>query len=333
MAAIVATAALALVSWVAGFHDVGGAFAAFTPEWLALVVAGQVVALGGYTIAYRAAALVRDGPELSWSATAKLVAAGFAPFAPRGGFGVDREALQTLAARGGDPEAARAADAGAARGGDGGAADHPSTIRVLGLGSLEYALLAPTAWICALVGLGMAHEVPLGFSLPWAVCVPIGLGLALWAARPRRRRKLEPGRGRAWLATALEGVDVIRRLALGPARLRAAYVGMAVYWVGDIGSFYGALRCVGGQIGFVALVLAYASGYAATRRTLPFAGVGITEAMLAYFTSLMHVALGPAIAAVAVYRAANLMLPALPALHVWPRVLPLVEQRESQPVT
>lgn len=316
MAAAIAVLALVLVSWAAGFGQVGRAFAAFQPGWLLLVAGGQVVALAGYGIAYCAAARVRGGPALSWPRVGDLVAAGFAPFAPRGGFGVDRDVLQELAPTGD--------------------ADHPSTVRVLGLGALEYALLAPAAWVCALIGLGMAPRVPLGFSLPWAVCVPIGFGLAVWAARPRRRRRLRDGgsgRWRHWVATGLEGIDVLRRLALGPASQRTAYLGMAVYWVGDIGSFYGAIRCVGGQVGFIALVLAYASGYAATRRTLPYAGAGITEALLAYFTSLMNVGLGVAIAAVAVYRAANLLLPAVPALHAWPRVLPLIERRRSQPAS
>lgn len=311
-ATAIAAGALALVSWAAGFGKVGHAFASFSPGWIALVVAGQALGLGGYTLAYHAAAQARRGPCLSWARSGELVAAGFAPFAPRGGFGVDREALQSLAAR---PHV-----------------DRPHVVRVLGLGALEYALLAPAAWICALIGLSMAPRIPLGFSLPWAICVPIGFGLALWAARPQRRRRIEQGgdgRSRRWLATGLRGVDVLRELLQGGAGLRLAYLGMAVYWAGDIASFYGALRCVSGHIGFIALVLAYASGYAATRRTLPYAGVGVTEAMLAYFTHLMHVGFGIAIAAVAVYRLANLVLPALPALRVWPRVVPLVERRDQ----
>ena len=55
---------------------------------------------------------------------------------------------------------------------------------------------------------------------------------------------------------------------------------MAIYWAAEIACFGFALLCFGVEISIPALVVAYATGYAASRRSLPLGGAGITEALL-----------------------------------------------------
>ena len=61
-------------------------------------------------------------------------------------------------------------------------------------------------------------------------------------------------------------------------------------------------------------MLAYATGYVVTRRSLPLAGAAITEVLLTFALHWVGVPLGPALAAVATYRLFNLILLAIPAL-------------------
>ena len=64
---------------------------------------------------------------------------------------------------------------------------------------------------------------------------------------------------------------------------------------------------------FLALLIGYATGYALTRRTLPFAGAGAVEALLPFTLSWAGTPLAAAVPAVVIYRMINLWLPILPA--------------------
>jgi uncharacterized membrane protein YbhN (UPF0104 family) len=305
-AAAAAVAGLAVVAIGLHYKSNADLFDHFEPNWLALVLGGQAVALAGYVGAYRTTVQVSGGPVFPWRTCARLVTAGFAALAPRGGFAVDRDALEACSR---DPDPKRA-----------------SAIRVLGLGAVEYAVLAPTAWLCAVVALWHKEQISYAFTLPWVIGVPVGFAFATWAAHPKRRGRIESDRGwRRHVAAGLSGIDVLRTLATGRWALRASFAWMGLYWAAEIASFYGGLRAVGGQIGLLALVIGYASGYAATRRTLPLAGAFMTEALLAYFVWLLHVPLGSAIAGVAVYRGTNLVLPTLAAFLTWPSLRALVD--------
>jgi uncharacterized membrane protein YbhN (UPF0104 family) len=61
------------------------------------------------------------------------------------------------------------------------------------------------------------------------------------------------------------------------------------------------------------LILGYATGYALSRRTLPFAGAGAVEALLPFALTWVGVPLAPALLAVFAYRLFNLWLPVIPA--------------------
>jgi uncharacterized membrane protein YbhN (UPF0104 family) len=72
------------------------------------------------------------------------------------------------------------------------------------------------------------------------------------------------------------------------------------------------------------VVVAYATGYAVTRRSLPLGGAGVTEALMTFALHWVGQPVLPALAAVVVYRALNFVIPAAPALFVRRHVYPLV---------
>ncbi len=134
------------VAWAAGFDSVFDHLRNIRFWWFAAAFGAEVLAYLGYMLAYREVARVEGGPQLELPRIAALVSAGFGVFVARGGFAVDLHALQD---EGCEPREARA--------------------RVLGLGALEYAILAPAAAISAMVLLGDGvHKPGPGFTWPWA---------------------------------------------------------------------------------------------------------------------------------------------------------------------
>jgi uncharacterized membrane protein YbhN (UPF0104 family) len=151
---------------------------------------------------------------------------------------------------------------------------------------------------------------------PWALAVPLGFGFALWASAPGRIRRLSLIRGkrREWVSHALEGVGTLRTLIRRPHRYIGAWLGTILYWSADIGAFYGGLRTFGLQPSAGKVIIAYATGYAATRRSLPLGGAGITEFLMTYALYWVGEPLAPALAAVLAYRVFNFLLASAPAL-------------------
>lgn len=288
-------AALALgatvgVSWAAGFETVLDRLRHLDPVWVPAAFAAELVAYFGYAVAYRELVRVEGGPRLGLKHVGAVVAAGFGVFVIRGGFVVDRQALESA---GVPPRQAR--------------------IRVMSLGALEYALLAPAAYVAAviLVARGVSHP-SLGFTLPWVIAVPLGFGAALLALVFQER--LQRGSRRPLTDQALEAVNVLRRLAAQPRTHGGAFAGTALYWLGDISCLWASLRAFGVSPSIPALIIGYATGYALTRRTLPLAGAGLVEALVSFALAWAGVKLAPAVLAVFFYRLFNLWLPVLPAL-------------------
>lgn len=278
--------------------------------WLALVVGGQPLAIAAYMLCYRTLARMNDGPRLQPPLVARVVIGGFGPFAVRGGFVLDKRALHAIE---GDEQAAR--------------------IRVLGLGALEWALLAPAACFSAVALLVTADPRPMASLLwPWAIAVPVGFALGLWLAAPARRRRIADGdaRWRHAMDVALRAIGTLPSLARGLSGCWAAWTGMAAYWVFDIASFYGALRFIGLHLNVGEAILAYATGYALTRRSMPLGGAGATEALMTFALHWAGQPVAPALAAVVVYRVPNFVLPTIPALLVRDRVKPLLEAADDE---
>jgi uncharacterized membrane protein YbhN (UPF0104 family) len=270
---------------------------------LALAVGAQVLAVLAYVVAYRVLAQFDEGPRLPLPLVLRIVVAGFGPSAPGGGFALDKHALHALSQEEG-----------------------ASTVRVLGLGALEWALLAPAAWASAVVLLALGdHRAMPSLLWPWAIVVPIGFGLALWLARPNWRNRIDSGaKWRAALARGLFGVGVLGSLTRGFVRCWQAWHGTGLYWACDITALYACARFIGLRMNLGEVVVAYATGYAVTRRSLPLGGAGITEVLMTFALHWVGQPVLPALASVVVYRVLNFVVPAAPALFVRRHVYPLV---------
>ena len=290
IAGALAGAALFGIAWAAGFGEVAERLAHPHWTWFLLALAGLVASLGGYTFAYRELARSDSGPVLPVHHVGALVTTGFGVFIPRGGFALDHEALVDVGLP--PPEA---------------------DLRVRGLGLLEYAILAPAAFGAALYLLVDGIPDHAGVQMSWIVGVPVGTIVTLFLLRHRKWMR-EGGRIRRAVARFLDAVDRLIRLFAPPRKQSiGAALGMTVYWVGDIFVLWACLTAfMNHPPPVAALVLAYATGYALSRRTLPFAGAGAVEALLPFALVWVGVPLAPAVLAVFAYRIFNLWLPVIP---------------------
>jgi uncharacterized membrane protein YbhN (UPF0104 family) len=288
--AALAVGAVAGISWAAGFGRVLDGLSHVDPAWLPVAFGMELAAYFGYVVAYREVARVEGGPRLGLGRAGAIVAAGFGAFVIRGGFVVDRQALETA---GLEPRQAR--------------------VRVLGLGFLEYAVLAPAAALAAVILLARGATHPsLGFTLPWAIAVPLGFAAAFAALTMRHRFRDERG-WRGVVKHMLDAVHMLKDLARQGAPHGGAFLGTTLYWVGDIGCLWACLRAFHDSPDLAALVIGYATGYALTRRTLPLGGAGSVEALVSFALVWTGIPLATAVLAVCAYRIFNLWLPLLPA--------------------
>jgi uncharacterized membrane protein YbhN (UPF0104 family) len=285
-----ASAAVIGIAWAAGFHAVYQQLRHVDPIWLPVAFGMEVAAYFGYVVAYREVARAQGGPRLGIGRAGAIVAAGFGVFVIRGGFVVDRHALE-----------------------DAGLDPHEARIRVLGLGALEYAVLAPAAALAAVIILARGSTHPsLGFTLPWAIAVPLGFVAAVWAMGHRARFVGCKG-WREAACQVLDSIYVLRDLAAQGAEHGGAFIGTTLYWVGDVGCLWASLRAFHDSPDLPALVIGYATGYALTRRTLPLGGAGSVEALVSFALAWTGIPLAKAVLAVCAYRIFNLWLPLLPA--------------------
>lgn len=290
VAAALSILATIFVAGAAGYVSVASHIRHADWHWIPLAMAGAVAAHVGYTFAYREVAHVGRGVRLGALRAGAIVAAGFGVFTPRGGFAVDIEALEDL-----------------------GVPREEARIRVLGLGSLEYAVLATGAFICAIFLLGDPHAQR-AVTLSWAIGIPVGTALALVAVRYRKWIC------RGWLAgilgPPLESIGIVGQIVASPRRHgAAAFTGMSVYWAGEVFVLWCCLAAFTGHTPSVTeVVVGYATGYALTRRTLPLAGAGAVEALLPFALVWVGYGLAPAVLAVFAYRIFNLWLPLGPAI-------------------
>jgi uncharacterized membrane protein YbhN (UPF0104 family) len=300
-----ATGTVVVIAIAYGAEAFLGAWSNLHWGWLAFAAGAELLAIPAYVLAYRAVAHVHGGPPLPMPIAARLVTAGFGPFAVQGGFSVDHNALRAIH----DDE-------------------EEATVRVLSLGALEWALLAPAAWICAIVSLAKADSKVLdSLAWPWAIAVPIGFVLGLWLSAPGRRGRIGAGR-EGWrhrLALALHGVGALHDLAGDLRSWWTAWIGAALYWTLDIACLYGSMRFVGLHANQAEAILAYATGYALTRRSTPLGGAGATEALMTFSLHWVGQPLPASLAAVVVYRTFNFVLPTVPALVARKQVGPLLE--------
>ncbi len=288
--ASLALGALVGVAWTAGFEKVVDVGAGVDWVWLPTALGMEIAAYLGYIVAYREIARVEGGPEMGMGRAGAIVAAGFGVFVIRGGFIVDRLALESA-----------------------GFPARQARIRVLGLGALEYAVLAPAAAVAAMIIVARGKTHPsFGFTLPWVIAVPLGFVAAILALAYRDRMRGSSG-WRNIVSHGLEGLYVLRRLAAQPRQHIGAFLGTALYWLGDIACLWASLRAFHETPDLAALLIGYATGYAVTRRTLPLGGAGSVEALVSFALAWTGVPLATAVLGVCAYRFFNLWLPLVPA--------------------
>jgi uncharacterized membrane protein YbhN (UPF0104 family) len=303
-AAVLAAGASLALAWVAGFGRIADRLHYPHWPWLAAALGGEIVAYLGYILAYREVARAEGGAEMRLPRVAAIVSTGFGVFVAAGGFSLDAEALERA-----------------------GLSERDARARVLGLGVLEYLVLAPVAAAAALVVLLEHDGVDLGLTLPWLIGVPAGFAAAGVLALLIARRSGFRGR-RGLAGHAAEALRLIRSMAARPVPYGTAFLGIALYWAGDIFCLWACLNGFSAEPPPTAqLILGYATGYALTRRTLPLGGAGIVESLLPFSLGWVGIALAPAVLAVAAYRVINLWLPIVPALAGLPTLRRLTTRR------
>jgi uncharacterized membrane protein YbhN (UPF0104 family) len=291
LAAVLAAAATVGMAYAAGWHGVLSALSRVGAGWVLVAVGAQLLALAAYVPSYRTLACIDGGTRLQWRMALQLVVAGFGAFVPAGGFAHDKRVLSWIERD-----------------------DHGTNARVLGLGALEYAILAPASWLAAIVLRAEHAGVQAAVLWSWVICFPLGTVLALLALGHRRRLTRDGRRRRTDQAlTGLQHLfDLVRARDALPG-----YGGMLGYWVAEGVSLYAAGRALGISLGLGQLILALGTGYALTRRSMPLAGAG---AMMVFMSLALHwvgVSFVTAVAMVVVYHLAGLVLPSLAAL--WAR--------------
>jgi len=290
----IAAIAVLVIARITGADAVGRAFDHVDMRWIGLIAGAELIAYPAYALAYRSIARVGGYPALALPLVARVVVAGFGPFTIGGGFGIDLKVLHALHE---DERSAR--------------------VRVTALGTLEWAVLAPITCATAIALIVTGANILPSLLWPWAIGVPVGFALALWVSSPQRVARfswLRRGRRRQLVAHVLEGVSVMYTLARHPRTYAGAWLGVALYWAADIAAFYGGLRTFGLDPGFGKVIIAYGTGYAATRRSLPLGGAGVTEFLMTYALYWVRQPLAPSLAAVVAYRVFNFLLAATPGL-------------------
>jgi len=314
LATAIAAVAVIVIAKGTGADAIGRVFEDLDPGWVALVAVTELATYPAYVLAYRSVARIHGHALLSLPIVTRIVVAGFGPFALDGGFGVDKRMLEAINE---DERSAR--------------------VRVLALGTLEWAVLAPTACITAIVLLVQGANILPSLLWPWVLSVPPCFAVALWLSAPRRSVWLARVGGRRvdLLVQMLEGIAGLRDLTTsGPLRHSWAWLGILAYWAADMCALWASLRTFGIDLGLGKLIIAYSTGYAATRRSLPLGGAGATEVLMTYALYWVREPLAPALAAVMVYRAFNFLLIAVPAMVAQRQLGPLIAglpPAESEP--
>lgn len=303
---VLAGGAVAAMALAFGASEFARAWERLNGIWLLPAMGAELAAFPAYLAAYRTVARLHDGPRLPLGLSARVVLAGFGPIAPAGGFALDKRALHAI-------EEDR----------------HTATVRVLGLGALEWALLAPVACACAIFLLleGDSRVLP-SLLWPWSLAVPIGLAIGLTLASAHAHRPLDKAEIErdGPLRVGLRGVAMLHALARDLPRYWAGWLGAALFWVADIACLYASTRAVGLTPTVPETVLAYATGYALTRRSSPLAGAGTTEALMTLALHWVSQPVPGALAAVCIYRAFNLALPTPLALLAHRGLEPLLDE-------
>jgi uncharacterized membrane protein YbhN (UPF0104 family) len=188
---------------------------------------------------------------------------------------------------------------------------------VLAVETLVFGVFGVGAAVAAAaLAAGVGGSAPAAMEVAWLATVSFCVLAAAWVTSPRRAARLATTEGPRWrqpFALAVGGTVVVRHVL----RRRAggfATVGALAYWAGDAAALWAALRAFDARLSLLELVLAYATGYAATILPLPLSGAGGVDAAMTYAVHAVGVPLDAALLGVFSYRLFSFWLPAVPGI-------------------
>lgn len=286
---------------IPGFAEMEHTLAGWRWYWLLASLGGVAAAFAGYALAWQGLE-GGGGASLSLSRRQRFAAVlvGFGGFIGRGGSAIDRYAM--LAA---------------------GLDEREADVRIAGLDALEHIPLAIGCCASAiyLLSAGQTDPPPLDFLWPWAAGPLLGAVLVIPAVIRYRGRFGEARGLRHYLGIGMDAVALMWALAKDPRSGPRAFLGMTLYWAGEMFAVWAALAAFGTRMPVPVVVIAVAVGYVLTRRAAPLGGAGLIDTFLALCFWDCGAPLAGAIAGVFAYRFFSLFVPmpfcfaALPALR------------------
>lgn len=216
---------------------------------------------------------------LSFGTAARRTLHGFSPLVTLGGFSYDTRIM-------------------------GRAAVH----KVAALAVVEYILLAPAVLAAALYALAGGQSLPANLTIPWVAGVPAGAAAAVTIVLGRRRL-YRP------LVAAIDKL-LAEFQALPWRNWPGILFGTAVYWVCELVVLASALKLFNAHLGIDALIVAYATGYVLTRRSLPAGLAGFTIVLMMIVLHWCGVPYARSFLSTYSYLAINIITP-LAYLLIW----------------
>jgi len=295
--AVAATAAVVvLIGQAAHFGELAKRLREAAPGWLVVCAAGELVAYAGYIAAYQAMAQVSGGPRLAPVTAARVVGLAFGAFSVAtavGGLSVDFWALREA----GEPAALASA-------------------RVIAFETLRWAVMAVVTCIAAVAVLaGVGHHIPWVVPAGWLALAGLCFAGGIWVSAPARRERFgvdSGGRLRRALGVAVTALVFIRQLRASPPGMRARAIGgSGLFWLGELGCAWAAVRSFGPSLSLAPLVVGYATGYLSTGLPLPFGGSGGVDAAMTGGFVLAGAPLSGALVGAVVFRVFSFWAPAL----------------------
>jgi uncharacterized membrane protein YbhN (UPF0104 family) len=298
VALLLAGGAWLLVGEAANWSHVMHALRRVGPWWLVLAAVGSAAGYVGYAALFQVESRVADGPRPPAGVALRVTVLIFGASVlatSAGRLGSEYWALRRM----GEP-APRAWS------------------RVLAINTWLWAFLAGLAAVGGLLVLAGAGHAPEWLALVW-VLVPAAMVVpALYVSSPARRHLARDagGRVRRAFAAAVRGLVLLRETFRDGRSGAQGVLGGALIWGGELVTLWASLRAFGVAVGYEALVIGYATGFASSMLPLPAGGAGGVDAASAYALTLVGVPLGPALLATLVQRVCTYWLPLAVALLV-----------------
>ncbi len=179
-----------------------------------------------------------------------------------------------------------------------------SKARVYYLGLWEYAALAPAVMVASIYGY-IHGGIPSNLILPWIIGVPTGTVLFTLAIIFRKNISKFPYAHK--LVNFM--LDMLKQQSA--KELTILMAGMLLYWTGELFALWGALQLFDIKLGWFALLVAYATGYVISRRSLPLGGAGLILVTLALSLHWVGATLSVALLAALTYQVSNLLMPVI----------------------